>query len=98
MRGSYEPMPRLLSQIKAACEGCEMIDGASTTDQKETSMRRTAMAAAIAAALMAGASFGAYAADTAPPAKKSHGSQSIYGYQMMTDAERNEYHQKMQTA
>lgn len=60
-------------------------------------MKRKAIVAALAAVFAAGAAYTAYAADPGAPAQKTQ-RETIYGYRMMNDAERNEYRQKMRDA
>ena len=56
-------------------------------------MKRKAIVAALAAALTGFTAYTAVAAEQGAPAQTQR--ERIYGYQMMTDAERNEYRQKM---
>ena len=60
-------------------------------------MKRNAFSAAIAAALVLGLAYNAPASAQDTPSNKTQQRQTIYGYQMMTDEERNEYREKMRS-
>jgi hypothetical protein len=50
------------------------------------------------AIVLAGGASGLVLAQSAPPAQKSQQRDAIYGYRMMTEAERHEYREKMRNA
>ena len=61
-------------------------------------MRLKTITAAVAAALALSIAYSAPSTAQADPAQKSAKRETIYGYQMMTDAERTEYRNKMRNA
>jgi len=61
-------------------------------------MRLNVITAALAAALSLSIAYSAPAAAQGGPGQKAKQAESIYGYDMMSDAERNEYRTKMRGA
>lgn len=61
-------------------------------------LRRGTILAMLAAALAGAASSSLVLAQTGPAAQKSQPREAIYGYGMMSDAERNQYREKMRNA